>query len=770
MYLDRLSVVNLCSGSEPITYTGTFEYKIVKLMASFTPWIKSYKHKILIDQISIIDFEYSDTIKIGNEEHFSLARLLPEEFGDLGGRLAAIRPKMERSGFGNLLEDKNYAPLKIIPQIKSPDAYKLAFLLTCYENKFEGLRSWSINSIEWNNVEKEDALQEFFERRMTFFSRYDFPDGWFNIRTAYAMTEYDLLLEEEKIYPWIVEWMNKGDNANHRKQFLTDAGFRDASDLAIQIRRKFKNEESIHEKDLAEAFSEDVEGLEAILDWIKHRFNIIELKSARDISLRKILDYYWVVHYRIPEEVPILQSVTNSNKIQIQFISPDWNKVRYITALAKEKTNLWKQIIEEGDYLFIFTSREDGDKFREGILLKKKVSEARLTESIDIPDKERRLWEDKVYQEWKTKEKVDLNIYLLDRPVPFSYYFETENIPVPIDALEEKAGRDRDRDDIYIYQEYAGENIYQILSDRQDVLFEKDPNKLVQLLAKKLSASAADDGLFSDEQKDKIRNNPESYRRIIDLPEEDILMLSDNADKIMPLVRDANIEELQRFIQETDETTRSQILDHINLIKTMSDMDLFDILGHLLKKADKEQLEKLVEMWDEIEQDLERKKANPRPVALIGYIGERVIYWWLEQKASNVDYKGLEYLPYDISIEHRSHPYFIEVKTTIQAEKETDDSIPFFLRKSQYKFIQTNPDIDYIVVKLNLKDLGLDYLYYQYKVLGSDFKSIIQHYAQDIDEKIKEFIVSTTGQNRFKSSRMIFKMNIPQFNREFWED
>jgi len=769
-YLEGISDINLNSGSEPSTYIGTFEFKAVKIISSYEHWVKKYKNIIKIDGICITDFDYAPEVKIDAEDReylFSLARLLPAEFGDLSRKLDAVKPKMRGSKFNDLIKVDKYNPLKIVPQIKAPDTYQLAFLLASYQYKSESLTPWSIESVSWENIKKEDALQEFYERKMTFFSNFDLPEGWFNINTAYATTEHELLLEQEKVYPWILEWMNKGDDANRRRQFLTDAGFRDASDRVIQLRRKFRNEESIHEQDLVEAFSADVERLEATLGWIRYRFDVIELKSGRDVSLRKILDYYWTNHNGFPEVVPIVNSGIGSNKLHLQFKSPDWNKVRYITSLADDEEHLWRDVIEREDFAFLYTPDSFGNKFRDGLSREKSISEARLRKSIDIAVNEPKEWVEKVYQAWKAEYSVDLNIFLLDRPVPFLYYFETDNVSVPLDSVD-NVKTDRDRDDIYIHQEFPNEDMYKVLSDHQDVLFKKDPDKLVRLLAKKLAVSTEDEGLLTDDQKDKIRNNPESYRRIIDLSQEDVQLLSDNANKIMPLIRDVNIEKLHRLIQETDENTRSQILDHLDLIKTMSDMDLFDILGQLLKKADKEQLEKLVKMWDEIEQELEKEKSKPKPVALIGYIGERLVYWWLEQRSFAPEHVGREVWAYDITMNLNDQPYRIEVKTTIKSVKETDETVPFFLRANQYRYIQSNPDEDYVVVRLSLADLGLTNLYDKYKILGTDLNMILELCSKEIDEYLLRYL--NKSYETFRNTRMVFKMNIPGFNQEFWEE
>jgi hypothetical protein len=40
-------------------------------------------------------------------------------------------------------------------------------------------------------------------------------------------------------------------------------------------------------------------------------------------------------------------------------------------------------------------------------------------------------------------------------------------------------------------------------------------------------------------------------------------------------------------------------------------------------------------MWGEVEQELEKERSKPKPVALIGYLGERLVYLWLQKNESD---------------------------------------------------------------------------------------------------------------------------------------
>jgi hypothetical protein len=57
-----------------------------------------------------------------------------------------------------------------------------------------------------------------------------------------------------------------------------------------------------------------------------------------------------------------------------------------------------------------------------------------------------------------------------------------------------------------------------------------------------------------------------------------------------------------------------------------------------------------------------------------------------------------------------------------------------------------------------------------YKIYGTDLDAIIENCGDEIDEKLLEYINSVPSANRFKRNRLVFKMNIPKLDLEFWED
>jgi hypothetical protein len=71
---------------------------------------------------------------------------------------------------------------------------------------------------------------------------------------------------------------------------------------------------------------------------------------------------------------------------------------------------------------------------------------------------------------------------------------------------------------------------------------------------------------------------------------------------------------------------------------------------------------------------------------------------------------------------------------------------------------------------LSLQDIGLIHLYDQYKGYGTDLDAILANCGDEIDERISEYINNESSADRFKRNRLVFKMNIPKLDLEFWED
>jgi hypothetical protein len=567
----------------------------------------------------------------------------------------------------------------------------------------------------------------------------------------------------------MVEWIEDDTSNQNKRRFLESADLRTNTHPIIAFRAAFKEDKYFDSSDIKSAFGLDESDLDDTLNWIKENFETILLRSNREVNLRKLLDYYWEVHKKLPVEIPFLEIGAYTNRIFVKIDTPDWAKTRYVETLAEEEDEMWCKILESQDLVFIYTPDLHGQGIREG-LRKRNISKAWLVKEIssDLNVTGHEAWDDSIYTQWKELDAPEIDIFLLNQSVPFNYYFESENIRALIEQSSGKVA-DRLKTTIYIFKENPTVNIFQILSEHQEILFPDDSHLLVKLLARKVAAGNTAD-IFTEAQNVKIQENLQEFQNIIDtFDSNEVRLLSENAAKLLPILKDGN---LQNIIIVDDENLRNAISDNLSIIKALADKDAFEVIGKLLERASKEQLEKLLDIWDEVEQELEKERSKPKPVALIGYLGERLVYLWLQNK--ELDPKNVQHVAkiepaFDVLFNHNDHPYCVEVKTTIKSALEADNAIPFFLRASQYDFIQKNPDKDYIVFRLSLQDIGLTHLYDKYKVLGSDLNAILENSKDEIDEDLMAYINNENSVRRFKHNRMVFRMNIPKIDMEFWE-
>lgn len=165
----------------------------------------------------------------------------------------------------------------------------------------------------------------------------------------------------------------------------------------------------------------------------------------------------------------------------------------------------------------------------------------------------------------------------------------------------------------------------------------------------------------------------------------------------------------------------AQNLESVNrLTKHMSGNDLdilcavVDPISQLINGMMKEDIERLVDKKDKLlqllDEDNEEKKSQISQI--IGYIGENLYCHYLESKKLVKDkdfvYAAIQGVgEYDFEIKEPC--MFVDVKTTLCSLKE--GTAPFYLHRSQHRFLKKNPDYEYHIVRISLMDLGLSEAY-----------------------------------------------------------
>lgn len=120
------------------------------------------------------------------------------------------------------------------------------------------------------------------------------------------------------------------------------------------------------------------------------------------------------------------------------------------------------------------------------------------------------------------------------------------------------------------------------------------------------------------------------------------------------------------------------------------------------------------------------KEPEAKVRQIIGYIGEQIYEMYLKEKRGvnykNVADQGLGEYDFEITDEN----LFIDVKTNLYSLK--DGNAPFYIHKSQNKFMQSHKDADFRIVRISLTDLDL----------VEQYRTIRQACGPDCDPRVNE--------------------------------
>lgn len=117
--------------------------------------------------------------------------------------------------------------------------------------------------------------------------------------------------------------------------------------------------------------------------------------------------------------------------------------------------------------------------------------------------------------------------------------------------------------------------------------------------------------------------------------------------------------------------------------------------------ANKDRINNLLEDLSTDDEDTPESKVRK----LIGYIGEQVYMLYLEKNGIPFEYaaeKGIG--EYDFKLPGSPDKY-VDVKTNLYSF--IDSAVPFYIHKSQNKFMQQHPDAQYRIVRISLTDIRL---------------------------------------------------------------
>lgn len=736
-YLNCLGRIDLSSGETPLRYTGTFEGKVIDTIAT-NKWEDDHRDKIYIDGTPLNEYRYHDEVSVKLEKvtheaqliQFQLSVIKPEYRGK-SDALTAVKDKLDGIRFGRLFNQVERYPLRQLEEelrqfILLPHPEQLSFLITFYhsESGMQYYQEESFARLDKSWLKPYEVLQAFYEKQITFFHNYPLPDTWFDLRKYLDTVEESLLLPQEKLPQQLEDWRSNGDTRK-RTEFLKAAGLRDGRYAAFEFRRKVSNEEQLDEG-IIEQLAEDKYFTNNTLTWIANRVLYpMERSSNRVSSIHCLISSYFEAHQRLPEFLLSLVGEEECLKSILHKIPASGYYVRHASMSQEPKEQeIWVDAISKLDHTFVDAADSIYAQGFIDALRDQGLAECFLEREVCVDQRDDvREWTDPNYRTWKEQAGKGYYIFLCAKQIPFDYYLISGNEKTRVGHYHlGKAERHSDdqKHQLFLYKEQE-DNVLRLLADHQDVLFKNDADKLVKLMSMSLENEISP--TIGGDTIPGHNNTP------------------------------VNGYVLKGKIDEEEGKRLEENLDLVN---------------EILERTNRELLEKIANHLDLIKDSLEEKEKKITPNSLVGLIGERLVFLMLKKthpNSSSLKYVALERPEYDIELDDDATSYKIDVKTTIKSIREDGDTIPFFLKRSQYDYIRKNPNDQYYINRLSIQDLGLTSIYEKFKPhMGSD---ISEEFITKIDAVLKSKIEQENFKAKYQSHRMNVRMNIPEAEDDF---
>ena len=646
----------------------SFESKVIK-MANEVDFTHEVKGKTFIDNTAITDIQYNNEFKVEYNKNFIsfyLSDLTEYDAPDLNH----IKRNFSCSTYG-FFDATDYPLKEIVDKLNLYEelinSEQVGFLITQEQYPYE-------TKIE--HIDKTELLDYLcnndFEKLYKTFERFNV---WI------IVDELEFILNEEMPENWLLDWYN---HSEEKKTWLKKNRIRFDPCDAIQLRKSFT--QKWDERDIKEEtiYSQRANNT---LRWIKKNENI-EANQYGTININKFIEEYTINHKKLPDYLMTVNLETNVHELaranKLELGSSIWQQNFTNDHFLKSKDSVIEKTGAEAWIDFSYITQKLSIKLiidiAEKVEIKDVVDTARLP---DLLDKE---WSENFYKTWKVEYAKDYTIYLLVELVNKKLDVECGDDKWSISGATSECEYQKDGSKYYIYLKRDSNKVpIQVLEANYNKVFPNNHDLFVKL-QKCYIDQILDPAVI--EKHDLIKDYTKG--QLID---------------IITKVRDGKTGDLNAPDWNDEEKAK------------------FEELREKLKKLmnDEEAEEKLDEML---------KDKDPKINSISGYIGERLLYYWLNYK-----YPGLvnhiNEPEYDLLLDYNNIQFHIEVKTTVGSIEEDGNSVPVYLRKSQRKFIADNKSDNYFLIMIGLDDVGLKssfYSKYKGKELTEDRKNEIDIY------------------------------------------
>jgi len=733
-YLSRLDLIELSSTQSSIPeLTG-------KVITHFChkDWVDGFREKIRIDGKPLSYYIYNNSVYIKHTEgqpsaEFKLSLLLPE-YQEQGDTVEKIKALFSKCGvkYVQLFETKAFDKEQIANKLAKETIYintEQVCFMWAYAQSQSGHQYYIPTIIKFSKLNETEVLSNTFDKKLSFYSSYPLPPGWFNPKFSIETSDTVLLLNSEKIPETINTWLKQG-KTNDKNSFLKQAGLHTdigaTPDPILTIRRNLRDNK-YSEGSTLKQLTENPHFLDNTLEWTSNQdwHKNIEKDSDRYNTLQKLLSNHitrtggnqFALYFDRSDSISILTLRTRNNTQMPAYIEE---------RLDNDIVTIWQEALSNArnkNYALADATHNSYTNNIQAYLGTKLILSTKFAEE----SAEKNEWVNSYYLEWQEENAKGYHIYISTREIPFTYRLQSD-MEIIYEKVHNKGNAqrldDKDQHNIYIYPKQ--EDIVKFLMEKETELFSNDGNVLVKLVRRFYQPLA--------QPKDN------------DTEEQDTGNLGD-----------------------IEGNNNGRTTDKVEAVPTTKngDINVPDGMEHemakkLLEKIkNQELLEKLYENLEEIEKALE-KEDRSTPNGLIGFIGEMLVYVYLKTQFPDVKvtYTAKDKLEYDIEFQSGVHKLFFDVKTTIKSIREGADTVPFYVKSSQLKFINNYPKEHYYIIRISLNDLGLSKWYDDNK------KEWNKDTMNMIEDKIKEEVIAYFSSNtariqNFRKHRLAFRLVSP---------
>jgi phosphopantetheine adenylyltransferase len=554
------------------------------------------------------------------------------------------------------------------------------------------------------------------------------------------------LLESEKLPAWAKEWLGVNQE---RLKFLKAAGLRTVDDPTLVFRRAVLSGESLSGTAIADAANQPQP--ENTLKWLLGRNHISEYGSASHRLINNYIDKLAVESDALP---PYLQRFNTNGRLTIQEMTPPYNALSLSGGINEEDLSIFPDVVSKTDRALVDIDLLSTDIQKRleanGIPLAFLEKEITDQNANDLQE-----WSLGKYKEWK-KDYDKYSIRVTRIAVPLTYYLKygEEEKEISVRSIETSIRHNR-RDghvDLIVFRE-ENKSVIEAIQEAKEELFEDDYKPLADLLAK--FAVNDEDQLILD----IIKDNEVTKEEL-----EEMLRKGSLVKEPPPTYQEGSPDGTRVKIDITEEE-RQKIENSSEAIKKM------------LNQATESELNEISQRLQEVKDFMEGTEHKSSPSLLIGYIGEVLVVEWLKRINStlSVDHVTIsnqngkieqKYTAYDILVKHGTQKFEIDVKTTIKPLEEVSKSVAFYVSKRQYDHIAENPDNNYFIFRISLKELGLEPFYQELKRRNPNmnYEELINKEDADIRREINEFLSDPLKVSLLREHRMYFKLSVPKMS------